>query len=137
MVVVVIVIVFGIVGFFFSAQKLPTYKLSIAPAKLLPFVSHAEARLAVCDKMKEQLFAEICQKKFERVGKNDTEKISALFSLLKKIENDRNISDYDRLLLAQTVFASLPTKDSPLANSPGFSSTLVQIKNFIIRENIA
>ena len=132
-----VVIVAGITGLYFYSQKLPTYTLVINPTQLLPFVSHEQARKTVCDKMKGQIFDEICQKEFDGVGKNDAEKIGALFSLLQKIEKDRGINDYERSLLAQAVFASLPTKDSPLAQSSEFSATLSKLKNFIVRGNVA
>lgn len=132
-----VVIVAGVTGFIFYEQRLPTYKLSIVPTKLLPFVSHQQARATICNTMKGQLFDEICQKQFDGVGKNDAEKIGALFLVLKKIENDRGISDYERLLLTQAVFASLPTKDSPLTQRPGFSALFAALPNFIGGENIA
>ncbi len=132
-----VVIVAGITGLIFYLQKLPVYKLSIKPTELSPFVSHQQARATICQTMKGQLFNEVCEKKFESVGKSDTVKIGALLTLLKTIENDRGISDYYRLLLAQAVFASLPTKDSPLARSPEFSATLAKHNNSTIRKNIA
>ena len=132
-----VVIVAGITGFVFYSQKLPTYTLSIKPTELSPFVSHEQARATICNTMKGQLFDEICQKKFNSVGKSDAEKIGALFSLLKKVESDRGIDDYERLLLAQAVFASLPTKDSPLAQSPEFSVLIAKLKNFVSEGNIA
>lgn len=135
--VVVIAIVGGIAGFIFNAKKLPTYELSIRPTELSPFVSHEQARATICSTMKGQLFDEICQEKFDRVGKNDAEKIGALFSLIKKIENGGSISDYDRLLLAQAIFASLPTKDSPLARHSGSSALFAKLKNFINGKNVA
>ncbi len=132
-----VVIVAGITGFYFYSQKLPTYTLVINPTQLLPFVSHEQARKTVCDKMKGQIFDEICQKEFDSVGKNDAKKIGTMFSLLKKIENDRGIDDYERSLLAQAVFASLPTKDSPLAQQSGFPALLIKLKSFISGKNIA
>lgn len=132
-----VIIVAGIAGFIFYSQKLPTYKLSIKPAELLPFVSHAQARATICDKMKGKLFDEICQEKFNSVGKNDSEKIGTLFLLLKKIENDQSISDYERLLLAQAIFASLPTKDSPLTQRLGFNELLAKLKNGVIGQSVA
>lgn len=131
-----VVIVAGITGLIFYTQRLPTYKLSIKFSELSPFVSHQQARATICDTMKGQLFDEVCQDKFDSVGKNDAKKIGALFSLLKKVENNRRISDYERLLIAQAIFSSLPTKDSPLAQYSGSSVLLVKLKNFISKKNI-
>lgn len=131
------IILAAITGFYLYSPKLPTYEISIAPTELLPFVSQEQARVNICDTMKGQLYDEICQEKFNGVGKEDAEKIDELFSLLKKIEEDQVISDYERLLLAQAVFASLPTKDSPLALQPEFSETLSDLKDFISQKNIA
>ena len=133
----VVAIVGGIAGLIFHTQKLPVYKLLLNPTKLSPYVSHAQARETICDKMEGSLFDEVCQDKFDRVSKNDAEKIGALFSLIRKIENDDSVSDYDQLLLAQAVFASLPTKDSPSTISSSYSGVLVRIKKLISENNVA
>lgn len=112
-------------------------KLSISPMQLLPYVSHEQARATICGEADGQLFSDVCQEQYDHVGKNDKEKIGKLFLLLEKVKNDRSISDYERLLLAQAIFASLPIKDSPLAQHTDFYALLAKIKDFIIRENIA
>ncbi len=136
-IIVIAVAMSAATGFIFYVKRLPTYTLIIKPTELLPFVSHEQARNTVCDKMKGQIFDEICQKEFDSVGKNDAKKIGALFSLLKKIENDRGINDYERSLLAQAIFASLPTKDSPLVQQSRFPALFLMLKDFINGTNIA
>ncbi|MBU1151774.1 hypothetical protein KJ632_03020 [Patescibacteria group bacterium] len=128
-----IIIFAGIVGLYSYLPKFPTYEISIDPTGLLPFASHEQARANVCDAMKGQLFDEICQGKFDIVGKSDTKKINELFLFIKKIGDDREISDYEKLLLSQAAFASLPTKNSPLAQQSIFSSLLT----FISKKNTA
>jgi len=130
-----IVIATTIAGLYFHSQKLPTYEISIDPTtELLPFASHKQARTNVCNAMKGQLFDEICHEKFDKVGKDDAERIGELFLLLEKIKNDNDISDYERYLLGHAVFASLPTKDSSLAQDPGSFAILF---NSISPKNIA
>lgn len=113
------VIVLGIVAAWLWGRRSTGQELPILPTQLMPYVSPQQARATICGTMTGQLFAEACQGKYENVGKNDTAKIGALFLLLKNIEDDRSVSDYERALLAQVVFASLPTKDSPLAHRTG------------------
>jgi len=132
-----VVLVAGIVSLIFYWQKLPTYTLFIEPTELSPFVSKEQARETICTQMEGSFFDEVCQQKFDQVGKGDAEKIGALFSLTKKIESDRRISDYDRLLLAQAVFASLPTKDSPLVIGSNLSDVLARLTSLIIENNVA
>lgn len=105
-------------------------KLSISPMQLLPYVSHEQARATICGEADGQLFSDVCQQQYDQVGKNDKEKIDALFSLLKQIENDRSLSDYERYLLGQAVFASLPTKDSLLAHRSRFPAFVTRLGSF-------
>jgi hypothetical protein len=91
--------------------------IPITPSQLMPSVTSTQARSTICEFKKEGLFGQICQEKFNNIGKEDSEKIVELFSLLNEIQNNKNISDYDRLLLGQLIFASLPNKDSPLSRN--------------------
>lgn len=109
-----------------SGEKLP-----IQPAELMPYVSPNKARSAICTGTSGELFEEACKEKFNEVGKNDIEKIGELFSLIKKIEGDSSISDYERYLLAQAVFASFPAKDSPLSYRSDFSEMLAKLGGII------
>lgn len=105
--------------------------MPISPSQLMPLVSAQEARTTICNLKKKELFAQACQSKFNVVGKEDVEKIAELFSLISEVQNDKNISDYERLLMGQLLFVSLPTKDSPL-NSDAMSLSLPEkIKNFL------
>ncbi|KKR88310.1 MAG: hypothetical protein UU38_C0010G0003 [Candidatus Wolfebacteria bacterium GW2011_GWB1_41_12] len=110
-------------------------KIPISPSQLMPSVSAAQARKTICNLKKEALFAQACQSKFDIVGKEDVKKIAELFVLLDQIQNDKSISDYERLLLAQAVFAVLPTKDSHAANlyQPALFSRL---KDYLKSKNI-
>lgn len=106
----------------------------IPPSQLMPFVSAQEARTTICNLKKEELFAQICQSKYDTVSKEDGEKIVELFALIEKIKNDKSISDYDRLLLSQAVFAALPIGDNP-ENSESFNfyqqSLLSRLKDYL------
>jgi len=108
--------VVAIVGaLIFSSLPRPdtTSQFPITASQLVRFNSQAEARTVICSKMRGDLFDDACQEKFNNVSKNDSEKIAELFSLVEKIKNDSQLSDYERLLIARLVFAALPTKDSP------------------------
>lgn len=100
----------------------------------MPDVSAQEARSTICNLKKDGLFADSCQEKFNAVGQDDAEKIADLFTLLGKIKNDKNISDYDRMLLAQVVFAALPAQDSPTTQNSS-SVFLGWLKNLIKNGN--
>lgn len=108
----------------------------IPPSQLMPFVSAAEARATICNLKKEELFAQVCQSKFDVVGKEDVEKITELFALLEKIQNDKSIPDYERLLLAQAVFAALPIGDNP-ETSLYQPTLLTRLKDYLTSRNIA
>jgi hypothetical protein len=110
--IVLILVAIGLIIFLKPQQESQT--LSITPSQLMPSVSAVQARETICDLKKENFFAQICQEEFDVVGKEDLEKITKLSVLLDEIRNDKNLSDYDRLLLGQLIFASLPTKESPL-----------------------
>jgi len=87
-------------------------RVQIIPSQLMPEVTASEARTTICDLKKDGLFVEVCQEKFNNVGKSDGQKIVELFGFLDKIKNDQTLSNYDRVLLVQAVFAALPNKDS-------------------------
>lgn len=117
-------------------QRQPkSYTVPIDPSQLMPLVSAQEARTTICNLEKEGLFSQACQSKFDAVGKEDVERISELFNLLNTIQNDKSISDYDRLLLAQTIFAALPIGDNP-ENSESFNinqqSLLSRLRDYLI-----
>jgi hypothetical protein len=130
-------VLIGIAGLFLFSQKPTTYTATLRPTELLPFVSHQKARNNICSTMKTSLFSEICDDEFNKIGKNNLEKIGKLFTLLKKVELDKDISDYDRALLTDAIFASLPTKSSLLAQSPVFNKLLARIKNLVLHTNVA
>ena len=111
-VIAAIIVIVAAVMFWGRGQS-NTEKVPITPSQLMPSVSAAEARKTICNLKKEGLFTQACQSKFDVVGKEDGEKIAELFAILDKIQNEKSISDYERLLLAQAVFAVLPTKDNP------------------------
>lgn len=131
------VLIAGIAGLYIYSQKSTRYKIIIQPTELLPYVSHEQARTNVCKTMKGKLFDEVCQKKFEKIGKSDGKKIGELLLLLQNIERDHNISTYDKILLSQSIFASLPTKDSPLVQRNGLPAILSSLNNFLNQKNIA
>lgn len=106
----------------------------ITPSQLVPAVSFAQARATICNVKKEGLFAEACQEKFNVVGKDDKELLAELFALFKRIQDDKSLSDYDKLLLGQVVFASLPTKDSLLSKLD--HSLLAHLRDFLKIKNI-
>ncbi|MBI4038260.1 hypothetical protein HY387_01285, partial [Candidatus Daviesbacteria bacterium] len=115
--IIIIAALVGIVALvIFLGQRQPKgEQIPIPPSQLMPEVTAAEARSTICSLRKEELFSEACQEKFNVVGKEDGKKIAELFALIAKIKNEKSISDYDRLLLSQAVFAALPNKDSPEA----------------------
>ena len=115
-IIIATIIVIIAAAIFLGQRQSKAEKVPITPSQLMPSASAAEARTTICNLKKEGLFAEACQSKFDIVGKEDGERIAELFALLDKIKNEKSISDYERLLLAQAVFAALPTKDSPEAN---------------------
>lgn len=132
---VVLVIVGMAIWFFLNNGGLgPSgIKVQIAPSQLMPFASAAEARSTICRLKKEGLFSQACQSKFDAVAKEDIEKIAELFALLDKIKNDKNISDYERLLLSQAVFTALPIGDNP-ENSESFNfkqSLFSRLKDYL------
>lgn len=106
----------------------------ITPSQLAPSVSLPQARATICNMKKEGLFARACQEKFNVVGKDDGEKLAELFTFVKKIQDDKSLSDYDKLLLGQVVFASLPTKDSPQALLD--HSLLAHLRDFLKSKNV-
>lgn len=98
---------------FILGQRQPkSYTVPIDPSQLMPFASAAEARITICNLKKEELFARVCQSKFDSVSKEDVEKIVELFTLIEEVKKDKSISDYDRLLLANAIFAALPIGDN-------------------------
>lgn len=112
----IVLVIAGVAIWFFlnRGESVPNgTEVSIPPSQLMPFVSAQEARITICNLKKEGLFSQTCQSKFDVVGKEDGEKITELFVLLDKIQNDKSIPDYERLLLAQAVFAALPIGDNP------------------------
>ena len=132
-----VIIFIGVAGLFFNLQKLPTYSITINPEELLPFVSHEQVRANVCNVMNTAMFREVCREKFNQVSKEDSEKIGELFILLKKIETNNIISDYDRLLLSQVIFASLPTKNSPLTQKSKYQTIKSNLNDLITIKMIA
>lgn len=131
---VIIIIVAAVI--FLGQRQSKVEKTPITPSQLMPSVSATEARTTICNLKKEGLFAQVCQSKFDIVGKEDGEKIAELFVLLNKIQDDKNISDYDRLLLSQAIFASLPTGNNPETNL--YQPTLLsRLKNYLTSRNIA
>ncbi len=135
-VIAIVTIIVAVALVILLTQRQPkSYTVPIDPSQLMPFVSAQEARKTICNLKKEDLFAQVCQSKFDVVGKEDGEKITELFALLDQIQDDKSISDYERLLLAQAVFAVLPTKDSPEANL--YQPTLLSLlKDYLARQNI-
>ncbi|RJQ24855.1 hypothetical protein C4577_06955 [Candidatus Parcubacteria bacterium] len=129
----IIIIVAAVI--FLGQRQTKGEKVQIAPSQLMPEVSAAEARTTICNLKKERLFAEACQSKFNIVVQEDVERIAELFVLLNKIQSDKSVSDYDRLLLSQAVFAALPTKDSPESYlyQP---SILSRLKDYLISQNV-
>lgn len=119
---VVLVIVGVAIWFFLNKSGLESsgMKVQITPSQLMPFASATDARKTICNLKKEELFAQACQSKFDAVNKEDVEKITELFALIEKIKNDKNISDYEKLLLSQAIFAALPIGDNP-ENSESFN----------------
>ncbi|OGE31663.1 hypothetical protein A2631_00760 [Candidatus Daviesbacteria bacterium RIFCSPHIGHO2_01_FULL_44_29] len=112
----IVLVIAGVVIWFFinkGGLEPKGTTVPITPSRLMPSVSATQARGTICNMKKEGLFTEACQEKFNIVGKDDKEKLAELFGLIKKIKNDKSLSDYDRLLLSQAVFAALPNKDSP------------------------
>ena len=109
-------IVASIIDLMLPSKPTPVYKLAIPPSQLLPFVSHNKARATICETYREGLFEEICQKKYDDIGKNDKAKIDAFFTIAESVAKDKNISDDQRYVLGQSIFSALPTKDSPEAS---------------------
>jgi len=135
-IVIAIIIVIVAAVIFLGQRQTKVEKIPITPFQLMPSVSAAEARKTICNVKKEGLFAEACQEKFNIVGKDDGEKIAELFVLLDQIQNDKSISDYDRLLLSQAIFASLPTGNNPETNL--YQPTLLsRLKDYLTSKNIA
>lgn len=93
-------------------------KTFIAPFKLLPYVSAAEARKTICSTVKTSRFKKICNKKYNRVTKDDTKKIDSLFLVLDQIKNNKKVTDYDKFLLSQLVFATLPAGTDVISKLP-------------------
>ncbi|OGE31172.1 hypothetical protein A3C59_04160 [Candidatus Daviesbacteria bacterium RIFCSPHIGHO2_02_FULL_36_13] len=135
-IIIIATIIVIIAAAIFLGQRQPkAEKVPITPFQLMPSVSAAEARTTICSLKREALFAQACQNKFDIVGKEDGEKIAELFVLLNKIQDDKSISDYERLLLAQAVFAVLPTKDSPEAYL--YQPTLLsRLEDYLAGQNI-
>lgn len=138
--ILLLLIILAIVGmvlwFFLNKGELGTRetRVPITPSQLVPSVSAAQARTNICNIKKEGLFTEACQEKFNVVGKDDREKLAELLALINKIQDDRSLSNYDRLLLGQVVFTSLPTKDSPLSKLN--HSLLAHLRDFFKSKNI-
>jgi len=132
-----VLVLIVIAGLLLFTQKSPTYQASLRPTELLPFANHKEVRTNVCAALEGSLISEICNDEFNKIGKNNLEKIRKLYSLLEKVELDKDISDYDRSLLADAIFASLPTKDSPLAQNSRLEKILAKIKNVVEYTSIA
>ncbi|MBI2104671.1 MAG: hypothetical protein HYT90_03690 [Candidatus Omnitrophica bacterium] len=109
--VLAVLIVFGL-----SSRVKPTVKPFVSPRQLLPYVSHAQAREAICATITTPPFGEICRSEFDHVAKDDTERIDRLFLMLTAAKADKTLSDYERWLLAQLVVATLPVSES--GNSP-------------------
>ncbi len=126
-----------LIWFFLNKGQLGTKSgitVPITPSQLVPSVSLPQARATICNIKKEELFARACQEKFNVVGKDDQEKLTELFALFKRIQNDKSLSDYDRLLLGQVIFAVLPTKDSSQTKLNG--SLLTYLRRFLEGKNV-
>lgn len=93
-------------------------KTFIAPFNLLPYVSAVEARKTICSTMKTSRFKKICNKKYDKVTKDDAKKIDSLFLVLDQIKNNKKVTDYDKFLLSQLVFATLPAGTDVVSKLP-------------------
>ena len=93
----------------------PQNQVFISAHELSPYVSREQTRVAICSKAAGAIFKNVCQKEFDKVAKSDDERIDQLFLVLDQAKNDSQLSDYDKFLLSQLVFATLPAKDSPAA----------------------
>lgn len=134
--ILIVLAISGLVIWFFlnrSGLEPSGMKVQITPSQLMPFVSAQETRKTICNLKKDGLFAEACQNKFDVVGKEDTEKITELLVLLDKIKNDKNISDYERLLLSHAVFAALPIGNNP-ESSIYQPSLLSRLRDYFTRQ---
>lgn len=87
----------------------------ISPLKLSPYVSREQIRLIICGKITGAYIKKVCQKKYDKVAKNDNVSVNELYQALDQAKNDSSLADYDKYLLSLLVFAALPAKDSPEA----------------------
>ncbi|MDD5145968.1 MAG: putative Ig domain-containing protein, partial [Candidatus Pacebacteria bacterium] len=97
----------------------------ISPFQLSPYVSHTQARANICRNPTNPIVKKACQKEYDEVAQDDTEKIDALFGILDEAKKDTDISDYDKYLVAQVVFTSLPNGANPAAFNIPATSWLV------------
>lgn len=121
--IVAIVAILVLVVFWRQRQPKGT-AVPITPSQLAPAVSLFEARTNICNAKKEGLFTEACQ----------ATKLDKLLALINKIKDDDSLSDYDKLLLGQVIFALLPTKDSPQAKRD--DSLLTYLRGFLDGKSI-
>lgn len=84
----------------------------ISPLKLSPYVSREQTRLTICGKITGAFINKVCQKKYDKVAKNDYVSVNELYQALDQAKNDSSLVDYDKYLLSLLVFATLPAKDS-------------------------
>jgi hypothetical protein len=110
------IITFGIIAIaiiFLFHSALPKDYASISPLQLLSFASHHQVRATICDKANSPFLKQVCEKKFDLVAKDDMAKIDELFLALNQAQKDKNLSHYEKFLLGQLIFATLPNGVSP------------------------
>ena len=122
-------------GYFNKKTAVLEKQSFISPLKLSPYVSREKTRETICANPAGKPLIEVCKKEYDQVSKNDAERIDQLFTALNEAKNNKNLSDYDKLLLSQAVFASLPAKDSPSAFNFNLNSRLIGFNN-IFGENV-
>ena len=115
LVVLVVIILVSTVGFLLwksSGLKSPGMSSSeqsfISPFALVPYISHNQSRQTICEFAVLPDFKELCNEKYSNVSAGDMATIDELIATLDKAKEDSSLSDYDRFLVGQLVFASLP-----------------------------
>jgi hypothetical protein len=124
-----IIILVAIGGIFFYRNSSPENENYISPLKLSPYVSLPETRAIICAKATGAPFKKVCQNKFDKVAKDDAESIDELFFALDQAKNDYS-SEYDKFLLSQLVFASLPAWNNTATLNPKKNFLAADFGNF-------
>lgn len=129
---VIAIIVLGAIAvaivFLYNSAS-PRDYVFIPPLRLLSFASHGQVRATICEKANGPLFQNVCKEKFDLVAKDDVAKIDELFLALNQVQKDKKLSPYEKFLLGQLVFATLPNGSSQAVSHDRIFSWIANIAN--------